>query len=59
MGIKSIGNDLFPNIDKLMSEYLTPYILSAKRLEMAQCLYFIANKIESDITEVIKFILYI
>jgi len=53
MGIKSVSNDLFPKIDKLMSEYLSPHILSAERLEMAQCLYFIANKVESNITEVI------
>jgi hypothetical protein len=53
MGITSVGNDLFPEIDKVMSNYLTPHILSAERLEMAQCLYFIANKVEPDIVEVI------
>ncbi len=53
MGITSVGNDLFPEIDKVMSNYLTPHILSAEYLEMAQCLYFIANKVEPDIVEVI------
>ncbi|CAG8668959.1 2853_t:CDS:2, partial [Ambispora gerdemannii] len=47
MGITSVGRDLFPAIDKVMSEYLTPHILSAERLEMAQCLYFIANKMDN------------
>ncbi|RHZ64231.1 hypothetical protein Glove_326g241 [Diversispora epigaea] len=51
MGITSVGNDLFPKIDKVMSKYLTPHILSAERLEMAQCLYFTASKVEYDINE--------
>ncbi|RHZ52248.1 hypothetical protein Glove_463g37 [Diversispora epigaea] len=34
-----------------MSKYLTPHILSVERLEMAQCLYFTANKVEPDIVE--------
>jgi len=53
MGITSVSHDLFPEVDKLMSNYLTPHILSAERLEIAQCLYFIASKVESDIIEVI------
>ncbi|RHZ55099.1 hypothetical protein Glove_420g73 [Diversispora epigaea] len=53
MGIMSVGNDLFPEINKIMSKYLTPHILSAERLEMAQCLYFTANKVELDIVEII------
>ena len=53
MGITSVSHDLFPEVDKLMSNYLTPHILSAERLEIAQCLYFIVSKIESDIIEVI------
>lgn len=54
MGISSVGHDLFPEVDKLMSEYLTPHILSAERSEIAQCLYFIASKVEPDIIEVIE-----
>ena len=54
MGITSVSHDLFPKVDKLMSNYLTPHILSAERLEIAQCLYFIASKVESDIIEVIE-----
>ena len=54
MGITSASHDLFPEVDKLMSNYLTPHILSAERLEIAQCLYFIASKVESDIIEVIE-----
>ena len=46
MGIVSVGHDLFPEIDKQMSEYLTPHILSTERLEMAQCLYFVASQID-------------
>ena len=57
MGITSVSNDLFPEIDKVMSKYLTPHILSAERLEIAQCLYFTASKVEPDIVEVtFKFI---
>ena len=53
MGITSVSYDLFPEIDKLMSNYLTPHILSAEHLEIAQYLYFIVNKVELDIIEVI------
>ncbi|RHZ55115.1 hypothetical protein Glove_420g99 [Diversispora epigaea] len=51
MGIISVSNDLFPEIDNEMSKYLTPHILSTECLEMSQCLYFTVNKIESDINE--------
>lgn len=54
MGMTSVCCDLFPEIDKVMSKYLTPHILSIERTEMAQCLYFIASRVELDITEVIK-----
>ena len=54
IGIASVGQDLFPEVDKVMSKYLTPHILSAERTEIAQCLYFIANRVEPDITEVLK-----
>ena len=54
MGIASVGHDLFPKVDKLMSEYLTPHILSTERSEIAQSLYFIASKVELDIIEVIE-----
>lgn len=59
MGITSVSNDLFPEIDKVMSKYLTPHILSAERLEIAQCLYFTASKVELDVIEVIEFYLSI
>ncbi|RHZ72682.1 hypothetical protein Glove_241g35 [Diversispora epigaea] len=32
-----------------MSKYLTPHILFAERLKITQCLYFTANKIESNL----------
>ncbi|CAB5360694.1 unnamed protein product [Rhizophagus irregularis] len=51
MEIASVCHDLFPKVDKLLSEYLTPHILSAVRFEIAQCLYFIASKVESNIIE--------
>ncbi|RGB24184.1 hypothetical protein C1646_773437 [Rhizophagus diaphanus] len=34
-----------------MSKYLTPHILSAVHFEIAQYLYFIASKVESNIIE--------
>jgi len=55
MGITPISQDLFPEIDKIMSKYLTPQILSAERTEMAQCLYFVPNKVEPNIAEVSLF----
>ncbi|CAG8844390.1 29747_t:CDS:2, partial [Gigaspora margarita] len=39
-GITSTGSEIFSSIDHIISEYLTSYILSAKRVEMAQYLYF-------------------
>ncbi|RHZ65114.1 hypothetical protein Glove_319g97 [Diversispora epigaea] len=45
MGIVSVGHDLFPEIDKQMTKYLTPHILSAEQSEMAQCLYFVVSQI--------------
>ena len=49
MGITSVGHDLFPEIDKQMTQYLTPHILSAEHLEMSQCLFFIASQVQLDI----------
>ncbi|CAG8685695.1 8499_t:CDS:2 [Ambispora gerdemannii] len=46
MGIVSVDHDLFPEIDKKMSKYFTSHILSAERLEMSQCLYFVASQID-------------
>ena len=48
MGITSVGHDLFPDVDKQMTQYLTPHILSAEHSEMAQCLYFIATQVQLD-----------
>src|SRR5581483_7312750 len=53
VGIISVGHDLFPKVDEVMSKYLTPHILSAERMEMAQCLFFTASKVEPDIIGVI------
>jgi len=49
MGITSVGHDLFPEVDKQITQYLMPHILSTEHLEMAQCLYFIENQISFDI----------
>jgi len=57
MGITPISQDLFSKVDKIMSEYLTPQILSAERIEMAQCLYFVPNKVELNIVEVFNIFL--
>ena len=57
MGITPISQDLFSEVDKIMSEYLTPQILSAERIEMAQCLYFVPNKVELNIVEVFNIFL--
>ncbi|CAG8555213.1 5369_t:CDS:2 [Ambispora gerdemannii] len=46
MGIVSVDHDLFPEIDKKMSKYLIPHILSAECLEMSQCLYFVTSQID-------------
>ena len=52
MEITSISHEVFPEVNKAMSEFLSPHILSAERTEMAQCLYFIANKVELSTAEV-------
>ena len=49
MGITSVGHDLFPEIDKQMTQYLTPHILFAEHLKMSQCLFFIASQVQLDI----------
>jgi len=43
MGITSISHEVFPEVNKAMSEFLSPHILSAERTEMVQCLYFKLN----------------
>ena len=48
MRITSVGHDLFPDVDKQMTQYLTPHILSAEHSEMTQCLYFIATQVQLD-----------
>ncbi|CAG8838870.1 10028_t:CDS:2, partial [Gigaspora margarita] len=40
LGIASVGSEIFPAIDREMSEFLTPHILSVERTEIAQCLYY-------------------
>ncbi|CAG8537897.1 9819_t:CDS:2 [Cetraspora pellucida] len=54
MEVTLVSHNLFPEADKEMSKCLTPYILSAEQLEMAQCLYFIASKVELNIIEINK-----
>ena len=49
MRITSVGHNLFSEVNKQITQYLTPYILFTEHLEMAQCLYFIANQISFDI----------
>ncbi|CAB4483817.1 unnamed protein product [Rhizophagus irregularis] len=51
VGITTVSQDLFPEVDKIMTEYLTPQILSAERMEMAQCLYFVPSQVEPNIVE--------
>ncbi|CAG8727683.1 22871_t:CDS:2 [Dentiscutata erythropus] len=41
--IASVGSKVFLTINHIISEYLTSYILSAKHVEIAQCLYFDAT----------------
>ena len=50
--ITSVSYEVFPEINKVMSKYLTPHILSAERTEMAQCLYFTADKAEINTVEI-------
>ena len=52
MGITSISQEVFLKVDKAISKFLSPHILSAERTEMAQCLYFIADKAELSTVEV-------
>ncbi|CAG8623240.1 6091_t:CDS:2, partial [Cetraspora pellucida] len=40
ISITSIGSEIFPTIDQKISKYLTPHILSAECIEMAQYLYY-------------------
>ncbi|CAG8667993.1 4203_t:CDS:1, partial [Cetraspora pellucida] len=40
VGIASVGSEVLPAIDHILSEYLTPQILSIEHIEIAQCLYF-------------------
>ncbi|CAG8828793.1 11249_t:CDS:2, partial [Racocetra persica] len=47
--IKSIEYNIFLKIDQLMAKYFTPHILSAECLEIAQCLYFVADQLQLDI----------
>ena len=54
MEITLVSYDLFPEVDKVMSKYLIPHILSAERIEIAQCLYFDASKVKLDVVEVIE-----
>ena len=48
MGITSVGHDLFSNVDKQMTQYLTPHIISVKHSKIEQCLYFIATQVQLD-----------
>ncbi|CAG8696756.1 5610_t:CDS:2, partial [Cetraspora pellucida] len=48
--IASVGNEMFLTIDHVISEYLTPYILSAEHIKMMQCLYFDAMLTNLGIT---------
>ena len=52
IGITTISQDLFPEIDKIMTKYLTSQILSAEHMKMAQCLYFVPSKVKPNIAEV-------
>ena len=52
IGITSVSHEVFPEIDKVMSEYLTPHILSVECIKMAQCLYFITNRAELSTAKV-------
>ena len=52
IGIISVSHEVFSEIDKIISEYLIPHILSAERTKMAQCFYFTADKAEINTVEV-------
>ncbi|CAG8484096.1 5659_t:CDS:2 [Cetraspora pellucida] len=43
--------DLFPEVVKVIDEYLTELITNAIKIEMSQCLFISANKIEPNIKE--------
>ncbi|CAG8508321.1 494_t:CDS:2, partial [Cetraspora pellucida] len=45
------GQDLFPEITKVIDEYLTEPISNAIKIEMSQCLFISANRIEPNIDE--------
>ncbi|RGB25106.1 hypothetical protein C1646_675850 [Rhizophagus diaphanus] len=49
--ISTVSQDLFSEVDKIITEYLTPQILSAEHMEMAQCLYFVPSKVKPNIVE--------
>jgi len=59
VGITTVSRDMFPEVDKIMSKYLTPQILSAERTEMAQCLFFMPDKVEQNIAEVFSMFLWV
>ncbi|CAG8458205.1 16173_t:CDS:2 [Gigaspora margarita] len=40
VGIIPVSSEIFPTIDHILLEYLTPHILSIERIEIAQYLYF-------------------
>ena len=58
IGITTISQDLFSEVDKIMNKYLTPQILSAERIKMAQCLYFVPSKVEPNIAEIFSIFFY-
>src|SRR5581483_343158 len=59
VGITTVSRDMFPEVDKIMSKYLTPQILPAERTEMAQCLFFMPDKVEQNIAEVFSMFLWV
>ena len=46
-GIPSIMNEYFPDLDKILKEYLTPQILQKQRDQMAQSLCYDTVLIEN------------
>ncbi|CAG8850006.1 31450_t:CDS:1, partial [Racocetra persica] len=48
VGIASVSSEIFPTVDHILLEYLTPHILSIECVEMAQCLYF--DAVLADLT---------
>ncbi|CAG8782900.1 3460_t:CDS:2, partial [Racocetra persica] len=51
VGIASVSSEVLPAVDYILSEYLTPQILSIEHIEMAQYLYF--NVILANLTTLI------